>query len=84
MMTREVTVQFVNAAEASPIALLVQKANGFSSSIHIEMQDVKVNAKSIMGMMSLALTNGGKVRLIADGADEAEALDALQAFLEKR
>lgn len=84
MMTRDVTVQFVNAGEASLAALLVQKANAFSSSIHIEMQDVTVNVKSIMGMMSLAMTNGGKVRLVADGADETEALDELQAFLEMR
>lgn len=84
MTTRDVTVQFVNAEEASPTALLVQKANAFSSSIHIEMQNVRVNVKSIMGMMSLTMTNGGKLRLVADGEDEIEALDELQAFLEMR
>lgn len=84
MMTRDVTVLFAGSAEASPIALLVQKANAFSSSIHIEMQDIKVNVKSIMGMMSLAMTNGERVRLVADGTDEQQALDELQAFLEKR
>ena len=55
MMKKEVTIKFVNGVEASPIALLVQTANRFSSSIYIESGDKKVNVKSIMGMMSLAM-----------------------------
>ena len=55
-MQREVTIQMSNSMEATPIAHLVQLANRFSSSIYFEMDEKKVNAKSIMGMMSLVLS----------------------------
>ena len=66
---------------ASPIALLVQTANRFSSSIYIESGDKKVNVKSIMGMMSLAMNYEDMVTVVTEGEDEKEALDTLEQFL---
>ena len=81
MMNKEVTIKFVNGVEASPIALLVQTANRFSSSIYIESGDKKVNVKSIMGMMSLAMNYEDMVTVVTEGKDEKEALDTLEQFL---
>ena len=81
MLKKEVTIKFVNGVEASPIALLVQTANRFSSSIYIESGDKKVNVKSIMGMMSLAMNYEDMVTVVTEGEDEKEALDTLEQFL---
>ena len=80
-MQKHVTIQMSNSMEATPIAHLVQLANRFSSSIYFEMDEKKVNAKSIMGMMTLNLTSGEEVTLIADGSDENEAVADMESFL---
>ena len=67
--------------EARPIAMLVQKASLFSSKVHIEVGTKKVNAKSIMGMMSLSVRSGDKVVVITDGADEIEAAKEIETYL---
>ena len=67
--------------EARPIAMLVQKASQFSSKVHIEVGTKKVNAKSIMGMMSLSVRSGDKVVVITDGADEIEAAKEIETYL---
>lgn len=82
-MRKNVTVEMEEGLEARPIALLVQTANQFSSKIYLEIGEKRVNAKSIMGVMSLALLNGEGVVLDAEGEDEAEAVAALEAFLKK-
>ncbi len=82
-MQKEVTITMTNTMEATPIAHLVQLANQFSSSVYFEMGEVKVNAKSIMGMMSLVLAAGSEVVINADGEDEEKAIEALSAFLTK-
>ncbi len=82
-MQKEVTITMTNTMEATPIAHLVQLANQFSSSVYFEMGEVKVNAKSIMGMMSLVLSAGSQVVINADGEDEDKAIEALSAFLTK-
>jgi len=82
-MRKNVTVEMEEGLEARPIALLVQTANQFSSKIYLEIGEKRVNAKSIMGVMSLALLNGENVVLDAEGEDEAEAITALEAFLKK-
>ncbi len=82
-MQKEVTIQMSNSMEATPIAHLVQLANQFSSSIYFEMDDKKVNAKSIMGMMSLVLSSGSKVVIDADGDDEEKAVEELALFLSR-
>ena len=64
-----------------PIAMLVQVASQYDSNIHIESDNKYVNAKSIMGMMTVALVNGEAITVVADGSDETEAIDAMEAFL---
>jgi catabolite repression HPr-like protein len=80
-MKKEVTVKMENSMEATPIAHLVQLANQYSSQIYFEVENVKVNAKSIMGMMSLVLSTGNEVTLNVEGEDETEAVEALERFL---
>ena len=82
-MQKEVTISMNNSMEATPIAHLVQLANQFNSSIYFEMDEKKVNAKSIMGMMSLVLSSGSTVVIDAAGADEEKAVEELAQFLTK-
>ena len=77
-MRKTVEVQMDAGMEARPIALMVQTANQFSSHLYLEMDG---NAKSIMGMMSLVLTNGVVVTIDAEGTDEVEAVEALERLL---
>ena len=80
-MQKDVVVQMSDSTEATPIAHLVQLANQFKSQDYFEVYDKKVNAKSIMGMMSLVLSAGSHVTVVAEGQDEDEAVDALEKFL---
>lgn len=80
-MKKSVVVKMQQDFEARPIANLVQVANRYESKIYLEHGDSRVNAKSIMGMMSLALLNGEEILVDAEGADEAEAVAALEEFL---
>lgn len=81
MINKEITIRLENGLEARPVALLVQVASQFDSSVYLETGDKKVNAKSIMGMMSLGLDIGEKVNVIVDGSDEKEALDGIEKYL---
>ena len=67
--------------EARPIAMLVQKASQFSSTVHIEVGSKKVNAKSIMGMMSLSVGSGDEVVVITNGDDEVVAAKEIETYL---
>ena len=80
-MKKSVLVKMQQEIEARPIANLVQVANRYESKIYLEHGDSRVNAKSIMGMMSLALLNGEEILVDAEGADEAEAVAAIEEFL---
>ena len=82
-MKKNVTIKMRESLEATPIAHLVQLANQFQSQVYIEMDTKKVNAKSIMGMMSLALGTGESVKVIANGNDEQAAIDSIEEFLTK-
>jgi catabolite repression HPr-like protein len=82
MLEKNVTVQLKNGLQARPAALFVQEANRYSSEVILVKDKKKVNAKSIMGIMSLAVGHGAEVTLQVTGSDEAEALEALQAFIE--
>ena len=64
-----------------PIAMLVQVASQYESSIYVDADEKRVNAKSIMGMMMLGLNPGRKVVVTADGPDEAQAVDGIEAYL---
>lgn len=80
-MKKSVVVKMQQDFEARPIANLVQVANRYESKIYLEHGDSCVNAKSIMGMMSLALLNGEEILVDAEGVDEAEAVAAIEEFL---
>ncbi len=83
-MKKRVVVNMQDDLEARPIALLVQKANQFSSQIYMESEGNKrVNVKSIMGMMSMALLNGEEVVIDAEGEDAQDAVAAIEEFLTK-
>ena len=82
MLEKNVKVKLKSGLQARPAALFVQEANRFSSDISIESESRTVNAKSIMGIMSLAIGSGKTIKIIADGSDEAEALEVLTKFVE--
>ena len=81
MVKRAVTVCREDGLEARPIAMLVQKASQFASTVHIEVGTKKVNAKSIMGMMSLSVCSGDEVVVITSGADEEAAANEIESYL---
>ena len=81
MIKKETVIRLENGLEARPIALLVQVASQYESSVYIEYGDKRVNAKSIMGMMTLVLVAGDKVTVAADGSDEETAADAIVTYL---
>ncbi|MGM0753807.1 MAG: HPr family phosphocarrier protein [Bacillota bacterium] len=83
MVEKQVEVKLKTGLQARPAALFVQEANRFSSEIFLEKDGKKVNAKSIMGLMSLAISTGSAITLVADGSDEEEALFALERFVQK-
>ncbi|MBE5927256.1 MAG: HPr family phosphocarrier protein [Lachnospiraceae bacterium] len=81
MVTRNMTIGIQTGLEARPVAVLVQVASQFDSSIYIESGNKRVNAKSIMGMMTLGLVSGEAVMVSADGQDEEAAIDSIEKFL---
>ena len=81
MIQKSMQIQLANGLEARPVAVLVQKASMFDSKIYIEAEGKKVNAKSIMGMMSLGLNAGEEVTVIAEGRDESAAVDSLEDYI---
>lgn len=84
MIRQEITIQIPNGLEARPVALLVQVASQYGSEIYVESADKKVNAKSIMGMMTLGLYTGETVTVSANGADEEEAIANIEKFLSSK
>lgn len=81
MKVKEITIRLENGLEARPVAMLVQVASQYDSSVYLETGAKKVNAKSIMGMMSLGLDTGEKVNVIVDGADEEAAIEGIENYL---
>ena len=81
MSRKEVTVQIPGGLEARPIAVLVQVASQYESSVYLETEGKRVNAKSIMGMMSLGIAEGESVMISAEGADEEEAVANIEKYL---
>ena len=81
MISKEITIRLENGLEARPVAMLVQGASQFDSTIYLEVGEKKVNAKSIMGMMSLGLDTGEKVVAVIEGNDEEAALEGLEKYL---
>ena len=82
MITKSIEIKLPRGLEARPVAELVQLASKYDSIVHIEAQSKKVNAKSIMGMMTLNLASGEEVTVIAEGSDEESAVADLEKFLQ--
>ncbi|MCR4652653.1 MAG: HPr family phosphocarrier protein [Eubacterium sp.] len=81
MVKDSVTIQISSGLETRPIAMLVQVASQYQSVIKLESGTKEVNAKSIMGMMTLGLDNGESVTITADGPDEDEAMASVKDYL---
>lgn len=81
MITKNMTIELQTGLEARPIALFVQVASQFDSSIYVEHDNKRVNAKSIMGMMTLSLAAGEKIVVSADGQDEQDAIKGIEDYL---
>lgn len=77
MISRDVTIKNSVGLHARPATFFIQKANSFKSSIWVEKEDCRVNAKSLLGVLSLGIVEGMTITLIADGNDEAQAVEAL-------
>ena len=82
MFVKDVMVQNQVGLHARPATFFIQKANEFKSSIWIEKEERRVNAKSLLGILSLGIVGGTKIRIIADGADEQEAVTALTELVD--
>lgn len=81
MIKKAVKIQLDGGLEARPVAVLVQVASQFDSSVYVEAEGRKVNAKSIMGMMTLGLALGESVTVEADGEDEDSAIASIEKYL---
>ena len=82
MFSKEVTVQNQVGLHARPATFFIQKANEFKSSIWIEKDERRVNAKSLLGVLSLGIIGGTAIRIIADGADEQDAVEGLVSLVD--
>jgi len=83
MIEVPVTLHLANGLEVRPIALMVQEASHYASNIYIKVNEKKINAKSIMGMMSLSLQDGQTFTVLADGEDEQEAVKGMERFFQE-
>ena len=82
MISRDVTIKNNVGLHARPATFFIQKANSFRSSIWVERDDRRVNAKSLLGVLSLGIVKGMTITLIADGTDEADALEGLAELID--
>ncbi len=81
MIQKSIRIKLDTGLEARPVAMMVQVASQFESSVYINAENKKVNAKSIMGMMSLGLASGEELMVTADGRDEEAAVAEIEKFL---
>ena len=82
MFVKDVKVENQVGLHARPATFFIQKANEFKSSIWVEKDERRVNAKSLLGVLSLGIVGGTSIDIIADGSDEQEAVDSLVALVE--
>ena len=82
MISRSIKIKNSVGLHARPATFFVQKANCFKCSIWVEKEDCRVNAKSLLGVLSLGISSGTDVTIIADGSDETGAVDALTTLIE--
>ena len=81
MLEKSIKPQLDGQLEARPIAMLVQVASQYDSTVYLETEGRRIIAKSIMGMMSLAASLGTEIRIITDGSDEEQAMAGMEAYL---
>ena len=81
MYIKDVVVQNKVGLHARPATFFIQKANEYKSSIWVEKEERRVNAKSLLGVLSLGIVGGTNIKIIADGADEENAVDGLVALV---
>ena len=81
MVIKEVVISNQVGLHARPATFFIQKANEFKSSIWIEKDERRVNAKSLLGVLSLGIVKGTKIKIIADGVDENQAIEMLTALI---
>ncbi|RKI81691.1 HPr family phosphocarrier protein [bacterium 0.1xD8-71] len=84
MIEKSIQIKLETGLEARPVAMLVQVASQFESTVYINSENRKVNAKSIMGMMSMGLESGAEVTVIAEGSDEEAAVAEIEKFLSEK
>ncbi|MDF2944616.1 MAG: hypothetical protein K0S01_3474 [Herbinix sp.] len=84
MITKEIVINIPTGLEARPVALLVQVASQYECSIYVVSDDKRVNAKSIMGMMSMGISAGETVTVSADGPDEKTAIENIEKYLSSK
>ena len=82
MISKEVVIDNQVGLHARPATFFIQKANEFKSSIWVEKEERRVNAKSLLGVLSLGIVKGTTVKIIADGVDEEAAIDTLSALID--
>ncbi|MBQ4093727.1 MAG: HPr family phosphocarrier protein [Oscillospiraceae bacterium] len=82
MFVKDITVENQVGLHARPATFFIQKANEFKSSIWVEKEERRVNAKSLLGVLSLGIVGGTTIRLIADGSDEQQAIEGLVKLIE--
>ena len=82
MLSREVTIKNNVGLHARPATFFIQKANSYKSAIWVEREDRRINAKSLLDVLSLGIVKGMNITIIADGADEAEAVEGLAALID--
>ncbi|MBQ9084759.1 MAG: HPr family phosphocarrier protein [Clostridia bacterium] len=82
MIARNVTIKNSVGLHARPATFFIQKANSYKCSIWVEKEDCRVNAKSLLGVLSLGITQNTSITIIADGNDEADAIEGLVALID--
>ena len=82
MFVKEVSVKNQVGLHARPATFFIQKANEFKSSVCVEKDERRVNAKSLLGVLSLGIVGGTTIRIMADGSDEEQAVDGLVKLVE--
>ncbi len=82
MISRSVTIKNSVGLHARPATFFIQKANSYKSSIWVEKEDCRVNAKSLLGVLSLGITKDTEITIIADGGDESLAIEGLVNLIE--
>lgn len=81
MISKNIEICIREGLDSRPVAVFVQVASKYESAIYVEWENKKINAKSIMGMMTLGLAAGQSIKVTADGEDEAEAIQNIETYL---